>query len=115
MQTGIGDVLRGPQIYLVMFFVGALVWGARRVIPDEIEETRIWKAALVLLPMLFGASLCIVPVLRPAPESWVASAMWGTIGGTFSQVAYTLLRRVLPEKMKAFLGSKSESRAAKEK
>ncbi|MCK4792586.1 MAG: hypothetical protein KAV87_53145 [Desulfobacteraceae bacterium] len=107
METSVVDVVRSPQIYVVMFFVGALVWGARQVTPDKLEESKPWKAALVLLPMLFGGVLCLIPDLRPAPESWIASMMWGVIGGSFSQAAYKLLRKVLPERWKAFLGSKS--------
>ena len=108
METSVVDILTGPRIYLVMFFVGVLVWAARQVMPDSIEEHGLWKAGLVLLPMLLGGAFCLIPDLRPAPESWVASLLWGVIAGSFSQGAYKLLRKVLPDKMKAFLGSKSE-------
>ena len=107
METSVVDVLSGPKIYLVMFFIGVLVWAARQIIPDTVEKHRMWKVALVLLPKLFGGVLCLIPILRPAPESWIPSMMWGVIAGSFSQGAYTLLRKVLPDRMKAFLGSKA--------
>ena len=111
MQTAVVEIFQSPQIYLVMFFVGALVTAARQVTPDKLEKTRLWKASLVVLPMLFGGALCLIPDLRPAPESWVASFMWGVIAGTFSQAAYKFLRKVLPDRWKSFLGSRVERKS----
>ena len=101
------DVLKNVAVYLILFGAGALTWFIRGLIPDEIEEKRIWKLMLRALPVCIAAGLSVIPGLQPLPVL-SQSIVLGVILGTFSTLAYGMLRAVAPDKFKALLGSKSE-------
>jgi len=101
------DVVKNISVYLILFGAGAITWFARQLIPDEIEEKRAWKLLFRALPVCIATGLSIIPGLRPLPVL-SQSIVFGVILGTFSTLAYGLLRAAAPNKIKAFLGSKSE-------
>jgi apolipoprotein N-acyltransferase len=90
-----------------MLVAGVVVWGIRQVLPDAVENSKIWKVVLKVLPLAAGAGLACIPGLRPLPENIVQSAAVGLIGGSFATTAYELLREVLPDKIRGMLGSPS--------
>lgn len=101
------DVVKNICVYLILFGAGAITWFARQLIPDKIEEAKIWKLLLRALPVCIAVGLSIIPGLRPLPVL-SQSIVFGVILGTFSTLAYGLLRAAAPGKLKAFIGSKSE-------
>lgn len=114
MKDVIG-ILSGVNIWLISLAVGVIVWGVRQVLSEGVEDHRMWKVLLRVGPMLLGALLAVIPDIRPQPDSWVASSLWGLLAGSVSQTAYSALRSMVPEKIKALMGSKSarNSRAPK--
>jgi hypothetical protein len=114
-MKGVIEVLSTPNIWLISLAVGVIVWVLRQVLPEEIEDNKVWKILLRVGPLVLGALLAVIPDIRPVPESWVASCLWGLLAGSVSQSAYSTLRSVAPEKIRALLGSKQErnSRAPK--
>lgn len=103
----ISDILTGLNFWLIVLFTGALIWLVRQLTPDHIENTRVWKVVLKAAPALIGAGLACCPQIRPV-DNLVQAMFVGFIGGTFSQTAYGLLREMAPEKIRSFMGSRSE-------
>jgi hypothetical protein len=114
-MKGIIEVLSTANIWLISLAVGVIVWGVRQVLSEGVEDHRVWKILLRVGPMALGALLAVIPDLRPVPDSWVASSLWGLLAGSVSQTAYTTLRSIVPDKIRALLGSKAQrkSRAPK--
>jgi len=104
----IGDILMSLNFWLVVLFTGALIWIVRQVTPDNVENSKAWQVILKAVPALIGAGLACLPQLQPVADNVVQSMLVGFIGGTFSQTAYGLLRELAPEKIRGFMGSKSE-------
>ena len=102
------SVISNLNTWLVMLGVGVIVWGVRQVLPASIEETRIWKVLLRVVPLGLGAALALIPGLRPIPENLTQSAAIGLIGGSFSQSAYDFLRELMGSKMKSMMGSRAK-------
>lgn len=102
------SVISNLNTWLVVLGVGVIVWGVRQVLPAAVEETRLWKVLLRVVPMGLGAALALIPGLRPIPENMTQSAVIGLIGGSFSQSAYDLLRELVGDKLKAMMGSRAK-------
>lgn len=93
------------NFWLVVVFTGALVWLIRKVVPVNVEKTRWFQIILRVVPVLFGAGISVIPSLRPIDDIW-KSILLGFVGGTFSQTAYSIIRSIAPDKIKAFMGGK---------
>lgn len=104
----IEGILSNLNTWLVMFIVGIVVWVVRQVLPEEMENARLWKVLLRVVPVLLGAGVALIPGLQPMPENLAQSAAIGMIGGSFAQTAYGLLREIVGERMRAKLGSRSK-------
>jgi len=101
------SILSNLNTWLVMFIVGILVSVVREIFPEKMENARLWKVLLRVVPVALGALIALIPGLQPLPESLVQSAAIGMIGGSFAQTAYGFLREIVGERMKAKLGSKA--------
>ena len=104
----IGEILTGLNFWLVVFATGAFVWFIRQILPDKIENSKVWQVILRAAPALIGSGLACIPAIRPVDGNIIQSALVGFIGGTFSQTAYGLLRQIAPEKIRSFMGSKAD-------
>lgn len=95
------------NLLLIILATGLVVWIVRQILPDAIEETRLWQVLLKVVPVGIGALVALIPGVRPV-DNLVQSIFLGMIGGSFAQGAYGFLRAVAPEKAKALLGSRSQ-------
>jgi apolipoprotein N-acyltransferase len=103
----ISGVLQNLNTWLVMLAAGVFVWILRQVLPMVIENSKLWKIVLKVLPLFAGAGLACLPGLRPISDNMMQSAAIGLIGGSFATTVYELLREVLPGKIREMLGSPS--------
>ena len=109
----IEDVLQNLNTWIVVFSTGLFVWMLRQAIPDAIEQSKVWKILLRLIPMFVGIGIAIIPGLRPVPDNIMQSGAIGFIGGSFSQSAYDLLKSTLSDKMKIALKNKNGRKTGK--
>jgi hypothetical protein len=107
-MKGVIDILSGANIWLISLAVGVIVWTVRQVISNGVEETRLWRLLLKVGPLVLGGLLAVIPAIQPQPDNWVASCLWGVLAGSVSQTAYSALRSVVPEKIRALMGSKAQ-------
>lgn len=99
------EIITSINFWLIVIFVGALVWIIRQVIPKGVEEKRYFRILLKVGPPIIGGLLALIPVLCPI-EGFIPSFLIGFIGGTFSQTAYGILRSSVPERIKELIGGK---------
>ena len=91
-------------IYIILG-TGMLIWLLRRVLPQRIEEMRIWEIILEILPVVIAACLALIPALAPE-SSWEASVVIGGVGGSVSGISYRVVRKIVPDNISKFLGSR---------
>ena len=89
---------------LITLFTGGAIWALRRILPAKVEKARAWKVALILLPLAIGTGLSVIPGLRPFGEV-AMSAVSGFICGTISSQTYRVVRKLVPDKVKALMGA----------
>lgn len=104
------DVLININTVLVLFSVGTLIWILRQILPDHIENHKVWKVVLRLLPVSLGVGIAMIPQLRPMADM-VQSAVIGGIAGSLSSSLYGVLREALGDKIKLLLGSKASRKS----
>jgi hypothetical protein len=92
------------KLSLITLSVGVAIWALRRILPAKVEKARAWKVALVLLPLVLGILIAIIPGIRPF-ESIAMSAASGFIAGSLSSQIYRVVRKLVPGKIKALMGS----------
>lgn len=101
------SVLSNLNTWLVMFIVGIIVWVTRQILPDKIENSKLWKILLRVVPVAIGAFVALIPGLQPIADNLPQSAAIGAIGGSFSQTGYGFLREIVSKRLKDKLGSKA--------
>lgn len=108
-MTEITTILSGSLFWLIAVGVGIIIWSVRQFTTTAIEQTHLFKALIRTSPALIGALLALVPAFHIVPASTEQSMLWGLIAGSISQSVYAALRKFLPKRFAAMLGSK-ESR-----
>jgi len=95
---------------LIILAVGTIIWVLRQILPDYIENHKVWKVVLRVLPVALGAAVAMIPQLRPMGDI-VQSAVLGAVAGSFSSTLYGFIRAAMGEKIKLLLGSKATRKA----
>lgn len=103
----INEVFLNLNTWLVMLVTGVVVWAVRQVVSQKIEEHRIWKVLLRIVPVGLGAGIALIPGLRPIADNIAQSAAVGLIGGSFSTTAYDVIRESISSRMRLAIGSKA--------
>jgi hypothetical protein len=107
------DAIINTNTILVLLAVGTIIWMIRQILPNHIENHKVWKVVLRLLPVSLGAGIAMIPQLRPMTDM-VQSCVIGGIAGSLSSSLYGVLREALGDKIKMFLGSKASRKAKSE-
>jgi len=100
------DVIVNTNTILILLGVGTIIWVIRQVLPDRIENHKVWKVILRVLPICLGSGLAMIPTLSPMKEV-VQNALVGGVAGSFSASAYEIARELFGERVKLLLGSKA--------
>lgn len=107
-------VVSNLNTWLVVLVVGVVVWAVRQILPAAIEESRLWKVLLRVIPILLGAGVAAIPGLRPVEANIAQSMVIGMIGGSFSQSVYDLLKTLVSERMRKLMGSRAKRKVVVE-
>jgi hypothetical protein len=100
------DVIINTNTVLILLGVGTAIWAIRQALPDRVENTKLWKVILRILPVAFGMGLAMVPQLRPM-ENLAQSAIVGGVAGSLSATTYGLLRELVGDRIKLLMGSRA--------
>lgn len=105
------DAIVNSNTILVVLAVGLIIWIIRQILPDRIENHKVWKVVLRFLPIALGAGVAMIPGLRPM-ETMIQCFVLGAVAGSLSSSLYGILREALGEKMKLLLGSRATRKAS---
>jgi hypothetical protein len=104
VTTSIVDAIVNLNTVLVLFGTGLVIWVIRQIMPDHIEQTKVWRVVLRVLPVLIGAGIALIPGIRPL-DGMVQAAIVGGVAGSLSSTTYELAREAFGNRVKAMLGS----------
>jgi len=107
------DAVVNLNTLLILLGTGVAIWIIRLFIPDAVEETKVWKVVLKILPIIIGALIALIPGLKPT-EVIAQCAIIGAISGSLSANVYGVLREAMGEKIKALIGSPQERKRVSE-
>jgi hypothetical protein len=116
MESGFNvleNILGNLNTWLIVLETGLIMWMIRQVMPDSIENSKIWKIFLRLIPMAIGIILSIIPGLRPFPDNVAQSCGIGFIGGSLSQSVYDFFKSLLSDRMRKIISSKGNRNIVK--
>jgi hypothetical protein len=105
------DAVVNLNTLLILLGTGVVIWIVRLFIPDAIENTKMWKVVLKILPIIIGALIAFIPGLRPT-EVPAQCAVIGAISGSLSANVYGVIREAMGEKIKALVGSPQDRKRA---
>jgi hypothetical protein len=105
------DAIVNLNTVLIVLGTGLLVWIVRQILPDPIEEAKLWKTLLRVLPIGIGMGLAMIPGLKPA-EVVAHNLIIGGVAGSLAANLYGLMMKILGERVKAFLGSAASRKKA---
>lgn len=100
------DVIVNTNTVLIMLGVGTLIWLIRQVLPDRIENHKVWKIVLRIAPVALGVGFAMIPALRPMEEV-AQSAVVGGVAGSLSASTYGIARELFGNKIKLLLGARA--------
>jgi drug/metabolite transporter (DMT)-like permease len=100
------NALFNTNTAIILVLTGTLVWVIRQIIPKKVEEHKVWKVSLRVLPVLIGGGLALIPGIVPVEGNMAQSVSVGLIAGSFSQSSYDLIRELVSGKIKALMGGK---------
>ena len=89
---------------LILFATGLIVWMIRQVIPDHVEQSKIWRLLVRVMPPLIGAGLSFIPGLVPM-DKVSQSLIVGAICGALSSNVYEVSKEALGQRIKSMLSS----------
>jgi len=89
---------------LVLLGTGVLIWVIRQIMPDKIEQTKVWRVVLRVLPVFIGGSLALIPGIRPL-DNLTQSAIVGAVAGSLSANTYEFVRELVGKRIKGLMGS----------
>ncbi len=95
------------SIVLIVLVIGTVVWVVRQVLPKKIEDSKLWKILLKVVPPLLGIAIALIPGLRPVDDPAQCGAL-GFVSGSFAQLVYGLVREAMPDNIRAWLGSRAK-------
>jgi len=106
MEVGasLWDQLVTLNAILVLLGAGLGVWLVRQIVPDKIEETKVWRVILRVLPVILGGLLALIPGLHPMGDT-AQSVVVGAVVGGLSSNLYEVIREMFGERIKGWLGS----------
>lgn len=98
------DEILSTNTVLILLAVGTIIWVVRQIIPEKVENHKVWKAMLPIIPIAIGITISIIPQLRPM-DTLSQSIVLGGVAGSLSSTVYDFARESLGERMRAILGS----------
>ena len=74
------DAVVNQNTVLIMLGVGTIIWVLRQILPDRIENMKVWKVVLRVLPVGLGIGLAMIPQLKPMEETAQSMVVGGVVG-----------------------------------
>jgi len=98
------DAIVNINTVLILLAAGLMTWIVRQIVPDPVENTKIWRIALRLFPIFFGGAVSLIPGLRPM-ENTAQCVVIGAVSGSLAMSTYEIVREIMGQKIRAIMGS----------